>query len=84
MAAPPHPAHPHGHSHDAVQDDAGAEQALADAGYTNVTDLKHRGRNWACSATNAAGATARVMLDGKDGRITEDTNDEPEPDPDPA
>jgi len=84
MAAPPHPAHPehppHGGSDNVVHDDAAAQQKLADAGYTNAS-LTHRGPNWFGTATNSAGTTVRVMVHGKDGRVSEKTEDEPDPDP---
>jgi len=81
MAAPPRPDHrPHGRGDDVVHDDATAEQKLTDAGYTNVS-LTHRGHNWFGSATNASGTTVRVMVHGKDGRVSERAEDEPDPDP---
>lgn len=84
MAAPPHPAHPdhppHDRTADVVHDDAAAQQKLADAGYTNV-NLTHHGHNWFAKATNAAGTVVRVVVHGKDGRINERAEDEPDPDP---
>jgi hypothetical protein len=75
MAQPPH-AHGHGHApHAEVQSDADAQKALADAGYTNVTDLKHHGRVWIGNATNSSGASVHVVVHRKDGKINEDAGD---------
>lgn len=67
-----------GHANDAVQDDAAAQQKLADAGYTNVA-VTHHGRVWVGTATNSAGAAVHVVVHGKDGRISEDADDDAAP-----
>lgn len=68
MRLPTSPSHPI----DAVKTDDEALLALNNAGYTNVSDLTHRGNGWMATAINPAGVSCEVIVLGKSGRVSED------------
>lgn len=74
--------HGHHHANDVVQTDQQALDALAAAGYTVVTNLAHHGRVWRADAVDAATSLpVVVVVHGRDGKVTVETETETDNEP---
>ena len=58
---------------DVVTTDAEAMSAMTSAGYTNITNLVHRGHVWRADAVDANGVSVVIVCHARNGSVNVDT-----------